>query len=344
MFKLRELSGASRSEVEEFEGVGCRGGVEKVTHSTGVRAGCGNEGLHFMRLTAQLTWAAIVMTATVSGHRAQSTVSLRWVTTFERTTSGGPGVYRLVTDGDPVEFVALLSLDVLSGTSLTGLRPASQLIAPAVSQNGKIIPTETTVAFVNPAPPDVLASDESVELRLVVRRADGASFAQGEYSWYLNLGHFFAALRTRAPADSVVVSRTEEMKRIIVRPAVTSAELAETHRARGAEYLAARRYSEALRELEYAVSLNPQDWSAQYSLGMAHSLQQRFAQAIVPLQNAFAGWLKVPERRAGVENALARALLAVGRDAEASAVLRSAGVSADHIPVRIASLRATLAR
>jgi hypothetical protein len=83
-----------------------------------------------------------LMLCLVSGFQVasvQEAESIRWLTTFERATSEGPGMYVIV--GDQKEIVARFSLEVVRGAGVVGVDDAAGEIAVIVEENGRVLPT-----------------------------------------------------------------------------------------------------------------------------------------------------------------------------------------------------------
>jgi tetratricopeptide (TPR) repeat protein len=276
----------------------------------------------------------------VQAATAQQPDSLRWMTTFERSTSDGPRMY--VSLGDQKEIVALFSLLVVRGTGVMGVEDKAGEIAVTVEQDGRVLPTSVDLRFLKRPAGSILTGDDYIEIRFGFRRTDEAAFSSGRYTFKIDVKPFLASLRLPDGSPWRGSARQDETKQVTIKSAATTEELAELHRVQGTEHLSSEQLELAVQHLEEAVKLQPEHWSTQYGLGLAYTKQHRYERAVEAFRRALPGWRRFPERRDDLPSHLAIALLALGLDSEAIAALEAAGVPAETIPERIKRLRATL--
>jgi tetratricopeptide (TPR) repeat protein len=182
------------------------------------------------------------------------------------------------------------------------------------------------------------SSDETVRLRVDIKRADGLPFIPGEYRITIDLSPILALVKS---GDRLLRSGlpAQQAARVRIQEVVTREQQIEFHNREGSRHRRDGDTTAAIRHFQESLRVEPDQFQALSALGVLYVHLKRYRDAIPLLERALPWYLKLRERRGGVPELLAAAYLAIGRDADAVRVLRSVGYTDAAIAERVERLR-----
>ena len=275
----------------------------------------------------------------VSPSTAQTDSSIRWMVTVDKSLEGDQPGERVIF-GPQEELLLNLGLNNAAGPAVSGPLTLSEHLRVTISRKEGSFPVRLKISVVDPAGA-ILAEHGTVHVEFSTQRQDGAPFSVGTYTVETDLSSFFGSLQFVNGSRWVGRAKTSDVRTVVVKAVVSLQDQVHFYDLEGNYHLGRGHYAEAIRNLERLVVLTPDRWQSHAALGAAYIRSGRYREAAASLERALPGWLLFPERRGDiVANDLARAYVALGQDADAARVLRSAGVGQADIQSRIERMKA----